>query len=123
MLTLQGKGTVVTGRLEQGTIKIGEPVEIVGGKKKTLKAVVQGVRKAIKVLDHCWTTFMVSHLKDALYAVYTKFCFVNGYILMQIEMYHKSLDEAQAGDQVGLLLKGAFKREDLGRTQVEKTSA
>lgn len=76
-LAITGKGTVVTGRVERGAVKLGETVEIVGGKKKSIKAVVQG-----------------------------------------IEMYHKSLDEAQAGDQVGLLLKGSFKRDDVGRTQI-----
>ncbi|CAN1352742.1 Elongation factor Tu, mitochondrial [Linum perenne] len=72
---LKGRGTVATGRIEQGTIKVGEEVEILGlgGPQKTT---VTGV-----------------------------------------EMFKKILDNGQAGDNVGLLLRG-LKREDIERGQV-----
>nr|MBA3299538.1 elongation factor Tu [Thermoleophilaceae bacterium] len=68
--------TVATGRIEQGIVKTGEEIEIVGIKEKTDKTVVTGV-----------------------------------------EMFRKILDEGQAGDNVGCLLRGT-KREDIERGQV-----
>src|SRR5881296_3571157 len=76
VFTITGRGTVVTGRVEQGEIKIGEEVEIVGIHEKTEKTVVTGV-----------------------------------------EMFNKTLDYAQAGDNAGALLRG-IKREDVERGQV-----
>ncbi|KAG6483645.1 hypothetical protein ZIOFF_060297 [Zingiber officinale] len=73
---LQGRGTVVTGRVEQGTIKTGEDVEILGLMQGPLKTTVTGV-----------------------------------------EMFKKILDHGQAGDNVGLLLRG-LKRGDVQRGQV-----
>ncbi|CAN1855303.1 Elongation factor Tu, mitochondrial [Linum perenne] len=75
VFSIQGRGTVATGRIEQGTIKVGEEVEILGlgGPQKTT---VTGV-----------------------------------------EMFKKILDNGQAGDNVGLLLRG-LKREDIERGQV-----
>ena len=70
-----GRGTVATGRIERGMVKVGEEVEIVGI-KATTKTVVTGV-----------------------------------------EMFRKLLDEGQAGDNVGCLLRGV-KREDIERGQV-----
>ena len=72
---IKGRGTVVTGRIEQGTINTGDEVEIVGI-KETTTTVVTGV-----------------------------------------EMFHKTLDEGEAGDAVGLLVRG-IDREDVERGQV-----
>jgi elongation factor Tu len=72
---IKGRGTVVTGRVERGTLKIGEEVEIVGfGANK--KTIVTGV-----------------------------------------EMFHKTVDETEPGDAVGLLLRG-IERDDVERGQV-----
>jgi elongation factor Tu len=76
VFTITGRGTVVTGRIEQGVVKIGEEVEIVGIKPKTQKSVVTGV-----------------------------------------EMFNKTLDSGEAGDNAGCLLRG-IKREDVERGQV-----
>ncbi len=75
VFSIKGRGTVATGRIEQGMIKLNEEVEIVGI-KETKKTVVTG-----------------------------------------IEMFHKQLDEGQAGDNAGLLLRGV-EREDIERGQV-----
>jgi elongation factor Tu len=74
-MTISGRGTVVTGRVERGKLKVNDEVEIVG-LKPTRKAVVTG-----------------------------------------IEMFRKTLDEAMAGDNVGLLLRGV-ERNDVERGQV-----
>jgi elongation factor Tu len=76
VFTITGRGTVVTGRVEQGKCKIGDEVEIVGIHEKVEKTVVTG-----------------------------------------IEMFQKTLDYAQAGDNAGALLRG-IKREDVERGQV-----
>ena len=76
VFTITGRGTVATGRVEQGVVKTGEEVEIVGIHKETAKTVVTGV-----------------------------------------EMFRKLLDQGQAGDNVGCLLRGV-KREDIERGQV-----
>jgi elongation factor Tu len=75
IFSISGRGTVVTGRIEQGKVKVGEEVEIVGI-RPTQKKVVTGV-----------------------------------------EMFKKLLDEGQAGDNVGLLLRGT-ERTDVERGQV-----
>jgi elongation factor Tu len=75
VFSISGRGTVATGRIERGIIKVGEEVEIVG-LKATTKTVVTGV-----------------------------------------EMFRKLLDQGQAGDNVGCLLRGV-KREDIERGQV-----
>jgi elongation factor Tu len=75
IFSISGRGTVVTGRVEQGKVKVGEEVEIVGI-RPTVKKVVTGV-----------------------------------------EMFKKLLDEGQAGDNVGLLLRGT-ERKDVERGQV-----
>jgi elongation factor Tu len=75
VMTITGRGTVVTGRIEQGVVKVGEEVEIVG-LRPTQKTVVTGV-----------------------------------------EMFRKLLDSGQAGDNVGILLRGT-KKEDVERGQV-----
>jgi elongation factor Tu len=75
VFSISGRGTVATGRIERGIIKVGEEVEIVG-LKATTKTVVTGV-----------------------------------------EMFRKLLDEGQAGDNVGCLLRG-LKREEVERGQV-----
>ena len=75
VVSVPGRGTVATGRIERGKIKVGEEVEIVG-LKDTQKTVVTG-----------------------------------------IEMFHKELDEGQAGDNVGILLRGMGK-DDVERGQV-----
>ena len=75
VFSIEGRGTVVTGKVERGTLKLNDEVEIVG-LKPTQKTVVTG-----------------------------------------IEMFNKTLDEAQAGDNVGVLLRG-LKKEDVERGQV-----
>jgi elongation factor Tu len=75
VFSISGRGTVVTGRVERGVIKVGEEVEIVGI-KPTVKTTCTGV-----------------------------------------EMFRKLLDQGQAGDNVGVLLRGT-KREDVERGQV-----
>ncbi|MEK7302245.1 MAG: elongation factor Tu [Pseudomonadota bacterium] len=75
VFSISGRGTVVTGRVERGIIKVGEEIEIVG-LKPTLKTVCTGV-----------------------------------------EMFRKLLDQGQAGDNVGILLRGT-KREEVERGQV-----
>jgi elongation factor Tu len=75
VFTITGRGTVVTGRIERGIVKVGEEVEIVG-LGDTTKSVVTGV-----------------------------------------EMFRKLLDEGQAGDNAGCLLRG-IKRDDVQRGQV-----
>jgi elongation factor Tu len=75
VFSISGRGTVVTGRIERGIIKVGEEIEIVG-LKTTQKTICTGV-----------------------------------------EMFRKLLDQGQAGDNVGILLRGT-KREDVERGQV-----
>ena len=76
VFSITGRGTVVTGRVERGVIKVNEEVELVGIKEKPIKTTVTGV-----------------------------------------EMFRKLLDEGQAGDNVGLLLRGV-KREEVERGMV-----
>jgi len=76
VFTITGRGTVATGRVEQGTIKVGEQVEIVGIRPQTSSTVVTGV-----------------------------------------EMFRKLLDQGQAGDNIGVLLRGT-KRDEIERGQV-----
>jgi elongation factor Tu len=73
VFSIKGRGTVVTGRVDRGRIKVGDAVEIVGLRDKSMSSVVTGV-----------------------------------------EMFHKMLDEGQAGDNLGLLLRG------IERTDVER---
>ena len=76
VFSIKGRGTVVTGRVDRGKVKVGEPVEIIGLHEKSSSSVVTGV-----------------------------------------EMFHKSLDEGMAGDNLGLLLRG-IERTDVERGQV-----
>ena len=73
VFSIKGRGTVVTGRVDRGVIKVGDGVEIVGLQEKSMNSVVTGV-----------------------------------------EMFHKLLDQGQAGDNLGLLLRG------IDREQVER---
>jgi len=73
VFSIKGRGTVVTGRVDRGTLKKGEEVEIIGLRDESLKTVVTG-----------------------------------------IEMFHQELDQAQAGDNAGVLLRG------ITRDQVER---
>jgi len=73
VFSIKGRGTVVTGRVERGTIKISDPVEIVGLREKSMNSVCTGV-----------------------------------------EMFHKIVDQGEAGDNLGLLLRG------IERTDVER---
>jgi elongation factor Tu len=75
VFSISGRGTVVTGRVERGIVKVGEEVEVIG-LRDTIKTVVTGV-----------------------------------------EMFRKLLDEGQAGDNIGALVRGT-KREDVERGQV-----
>ncbi len=76
VFTITGRGTVVTGRIERGVVKVNEEVEIIGIREETQKTTVTG-----------------------------------------IEMFRKLLDEGQAGENVGVLLRGT-KRDDVERGQV-----
>src|SRR6188474_1289738 len=76
VFTITGRGTVVTGRVEQGIVNVNDNVEIVGIQEKTQTTVVTGV-----------------------------------------EMFQKLLDQGQAGDNIGALLRG-IKREEVERGQV-----
>ena len=73
VFTITGRGTVATGRLERGVIKVGDPAEIVGLSDEKKNTVVTGV-----------------------------------------EMFRKQLDQAEAGDNIGVLLRG------IQRTEVER---
>ena len=73
VMTISGRGTVATGRVERGTAKVGDPVEIVGLKEEKLASTITG-----------------------------------------LEMFRKSLDFTQAGDNIGALLRG------IDRTQIER---
>ena len=75
VFSIKGRGTVVTGRVERGKVKVGDEIEIVGI-KPTVKSTVTG-----------------------------------------IEMFRKTLDEGQAGDNAGVLLRG-IEKEDIERGQV-----
>jgi len=74
--SISGRGTVVTGKIERGTIKIGEELEIIGLAPEPTKTICTG-----------------------------------------IEMFHKVLDYAEAGENVGVLLRG-IKRTDIARGQI-----
>jgi elongation factor Tu len=76
VFTITGRGTVITGRIERGIVKVNEEVEIIGIREGSMKSTVTGV-----------------------------------------EMFRKLLDEGQAGENVGLLLRGT-KREDVERGMV-----
>ena len=76
VMTISGRGTVVTGRVERGTLKMADKVEIVGLKKDKMESVVTG-----------------------------------------LEMFRKTLDQAEAGDNIGVLLRGV-QRTDVERGQV-----
>jgi elongation factor Tu len=73
VFSIKGRGTVVTGRIDRGIVKVGEPVDIIGLQEKSMSSTVTGV-----------------------------------------EMFHKLLDQGQAGDNVGLLLRG------IDRDEVER---
>jgi len=70
IFSIKGRGTVVTGRVERGKVKVGDEVEVVGYRSEPIKTVVTGV-----------------------------------------EMFRKTLDYGQAGDNIGCLLRGVDKRE------------
>lgn len=76
VFSIEGRGTVVTGKIEKGTVKIGEPIEIIGLEPKIKEAIVTG-----------------------------------------LEMFHKLLEYAEAGENVGILLRG-IKKTDIKRGQV-----
>ncbi len=76
VFTITGRGTVATGRVERGMLKMNDPVEIVGIREEPESSVVTG-----------------------------------------IEMFRKTLDYAEAGDNIGILLRG-INREDIERGQV-----
>lgn len=76
VFSISGRGTVVTGKIERGTLKIGEELEIIGFTSEPTKTICTG-----------------------------------------IEMFHKVLDYAEAGENVGVLLRG-IKRTDIARGQI-----
>jgi elongation factor Tu len=76
VFTIQGRGTVVTGRIDRGTLKLNAEIEIIGLREQSMKTTVTG-----------------------------------------IEMFHKQLDQGQAGDNAGILLRG-IKRDEVERGMV-----
>jgi elongation factor Tu len=76
VFSIEGRGTVATGRIERGIVKVGDEVEVVGLAEKPRKTICTGV-----------------------------------------EMFNKTLDQGQAGDNVGILLRG-IRREEIERGQV-----
>ncbi len=74
VFTITGRGTVATGRVERGMVKVGDEIEIVGIHAETKKTVVTGV-----------------------------------------EMFRKLLDQAEAGDNIGVLLRGVAPHRDRAR--------
>ena len=76
VFSIEGRGTVATGRIERGIVKVGDEVELIGLSEKPRKVIVTGV-----------------------------------------EMFNKTLDQGQAGDNVGCLIRG-LKREEIERGQV-----
>ncbi|HLF03050.1 MAG TPA: elongation factor Tu [Anaerolineales bacterium] len=76
VFSIKGRGTVATGRIDRGVVKVGEPLEIVGLREETMSTVCTGV-----------------------------------------EMFHKSLDQGEAGDNAGILLRGV-ERDQIERGQV-----
>jgi len=76
IFSIEGRGTVVTGRIERGLVKVNEEIEIVGMKEESSKTIVTGV-----------------------------------------EMFNKQLDQGQAGDNAGILLRGT-KKDEVERGQV-----
>jgi elongation factor Tu len=76
VFSIKGRGTVVTGRIDRGTVKVGEPLEILGLQEESMSTVCTGV-----------------------------------------EMFHKLLDAGEAGDNVGVLLRG-IEREQVQRGMV-----
>ncbi len=76
VFTISGRGTVATGRIERGIVKVGDPVEIVGLTDESLNSVITGV-----------------------------------------EMFHKLMDQGEAGDNIGALLRG-INRDQIQRGQV-----
>jgi elongation factor Tu len=76
VFSIKGRGTVATGRIERGVVKVGEPLEIVGLRDESMSTVCTGV-----------------------------------------EMFHKLLDQGEAGDNVGILLRGV-ERDQIERGQV-----
>ena len=76
VFSIKGRGTVVTGRVDRGKIKVGEEIEIIGLQEQTMKTVCTGV-----------------------------------------EMFHKLLDQGQAGDNIGVLLRG-INRDQVARGMV-----
>jgi elongation factor Tu len=76
VFSIKGRGTVVTGAVARGMVKVGDPLEIIGLREETMNTVCTGV-----------------------------------------EMFHKLLDQGEAGDNVGVLLRG-IEREDVERGMV-----
>ena len=76
VFTISGRGTVATGRVERGIVKVGDPVEIVGLSEESMNSVITGV-----------------------------------------EMFHKLMDQGEAGDNIGALLRG-INRDQIQRGQV-----
>ncbi|MEK7757952.1 MAG: elongation factor Tu [Planctomycetota bacterium] len=76
VFSIKGRGTVATGKIDRGVVKVGEPLEIVGLQEETMSSVCTGV-----------------------------------------EMFHKLLDQGEAGDNVGILLRG-IEREQIERGMV-----
>ncbi len=121
-MTITGRGTVATGRVERGVLHVNDPLEIVGI-KETQNTVCTGIEMFRKLLDEAQAGDVatgrvergVLHVNDPLEIVGIKE--TQNTVCTGIEMFRKLLDEAQAGDNIGCLLRG-IKREEIVRGQV-----
>ena len=158
VFSITGRGTVATGRVERGEVRVGDEVEIVGIKDETSKTTVTGVEMFRKLLDYAEAGDNIGALlrgvarediergqvlaKPATITPHTKFK-AEVYVLSKeeggrhtpfftnyrpqfyfrttdvtgVEMFRKLLDYAEAGDNIGALLRGVA-REDIERGQV-----
>ncbi len=119
VFSISGRGTVVTGRIERGVVKVGEEIEIIG-LKPTIKTTVTGVEMFRKLLDQgeagdnvgCLLRGTKREEVEIVGLKDTKKTVVTG-----VEMFRKLLDQGEAGDNIGALIRGVG-REEVERGQV-----
>jgi translation elongation factor EF-Tu-like GTPase len=144
VFTISGRGTVVTGRVERGVVKVGDEVEIVG-LRPTAKTVVTGVEMFRKLLDRGEAGDNIGALlrgtkREEVFTISGRGTVVTGRVergivkvgdeveivglrpttktvATGVEMFRKLLDQGEAGDNIGVLLRGT-KREEVERGQV-----